>query len=213
VSLLVGVGLDGLGKARIAQAFRMPSESMQPALLVGDYFFVDKRPAATHTPKRGDIVIYGSPADASAQFAKRVIGRPGETIEIRDQQVLIDGRALAEPYAVHLAPVEAADVSPRDNMARSEEHTSELQSLTPLPRHPPSPTRRPSDLTRGDIVIYGSPADASAQFAKRVIGRPGETIEIRDQQVLIDGRALAEPYAVHLAPVEAADVSPRDNMA
>jgi signal peptidase I len=117
VSMLVGAVGDGLGKARIVQAFRMPSESMAPALLVGDYFFVDKRPAATRTPKRGDIVVYGSTGDPSVQFAKRVIGLPGETIEIRDQQVLIDGRALVEPYAVHLAhTLEAAELSPRDNL-------------------------------------------------------------------------------------------------
>jgi len=98
----------------IAQATIVPTESMQPTILPGDHFFMDKVgfPAnypglvQEHLPARtihrGDIVAFWSPENPKMRLVKRVIGLPGETIEERDRVIYINGRKLDEPYAVHI---------------------------------------------------------------------------------------------------------------
>src|ERR1700722_15997649 len=78
----------------IVQAFQIPSGSMENTLLVGDFLLVDKlhfagKPAAWHllpygTIKRGDIVVFYFPVDASQFLVKRVIGMPGDHVRLRD---------------------------------------------------------------------------------------------------------------------------------
>src|SRR5262245_16102736 len=93
----------------IAQATVVPTESMTPTILVGDHFILDKVAFAANYPdaierllparhiKRGQIIAFWSPKDSTQRLVKRVIGLPGETIEIRDKQVYIDGTKLDEP--------------------------------------------------------------------------------------------------------------------
>jgi signal peptidase I len=97
----------------VAQATVVPSESMSPTILVGDHFFLDKvgfpanypetlqRYLPTRTIQRGEIVALWSPENPKLRLVKRVIGLPGETLEVRHRRVYINGRALEEPYAVH----------------------------------------------------------------------------------------------------------------
>jgi signal peptidase I len=97
----------------VAQATVVPSGSMVPTILVGDHFFLDKLafPAnypsmlqqylPTRTIERGEIVAFWSPEDSHMRLVKRVIGLPGETLEIRNRDVYINGRKLTEPYVVH----------------------------------------------------------------------------------------------------------------
>jgi signal peptidase I len=94
------------------QAFAVPSRSMEKNVLTGDRLLVNKfvfaplgTPLAKLLPgrpvRRGDIVIFRFPPDPSRDFIKRVVGLPGETVEIRDRTVYVDGRALLEPYVFH----------------------------------------------------------------------------------------------------------------
>ena len=97
----------------VAQATVVPSESMTPTILVGDHFFLDKVAFPANYPRimqgylpartinRGDIIAFWSPENPEMRLVKRVIGLPGETIEIRNRDVYINGRKLEEPYAVH----------------------------------------------------------------------------------------------------------------
>ena len=93
-----------------AQPFRIPSASMEPTLLVGDFLLVNKEistgrfPALTpaNLVRRGDIIVFHYPVDPALHLVKRVIGLPGDRVRLRDGRVLIDGRALSEPYAVYL---------------------------------------------------------------------------------------------------------------
>jgi signal peptidase I len=107
-----------------AQPFRIPSESMEPTLLVGDFLLVDKdigletKPrimAPASTIHRGDLVVFHFPVDSSLHLVKRVIGLPGEHLHLRDGHVYIDGHALQEPYAVYRpsAPDSYRDDFPR----------------------------------------------------------------------------------------------------
>jgi signal peptidase I len=109
-------------KALLAQAFFIPSASMEPQLRARDRVIVSRTSYRLHEPRRGDIIVFPSPAvpaereslvtglvhdvlesvalrdPGDRELIKRVIGLPGETIEGRDGHVLIDGRALVEPY-------------------------------------------------------------------------------------------------------------------
>jgi signal peptidase I len=116
-SLLIWGVVKGVLKSTVVHAFRMPSESMAPTLEVGDYFFADMGAYRHKPPQRGDIAIYLYPADPRQIFAKRVVGLPNETIELRDREVWLDGELLREPHVRHTdAAIEPAEESPRDNM-------------------------------------------------------------------------------------------------
>lgn len=90
------------------QPFRIPSSSMVPTLLVGDFLLVDKQ-TAEHDPlplapgkvRRGDIIVFRFPPNPSVHLVKRVIGLPGERLRMHDDQVFINGKALTEPYAIY----------------------------------------------------------------------------------------------------------------
>lgn len=106
-------------RVTVVEPFKIPSGSMIPTLQVGDFILVLKfwyglrLPFVTDTavewnsPKRGDVVVFTRPDDpntpgeddSSIHIIKRVIGLPGETLEVRQAQVLINGRPLSEPYA------------------------------------------------------------------------------------------------------------------
>ncbi len=108
----------------IAQATQVPTESMKPTILVGDHFFLDKfafpanypdfmmRVLPTRDIIRGDIVAFKSPENPKVPFIKRVVGLPGETLEIRDKTVYINGKELQEPYKYF---IDVRDYVIRDN--------------------------------------------------------------------------------------------------
>ena len=94
----------------IVQAFTIPSGSMMDTMLVGDYILVNKflygpelpltdyrLPALRH-PERGDIIVFKYPQDEKRDFIKRIVGLPGEQVQIRGAQVVINGKPLAETY-------------------------------------------------------------------------------------------------------------------
>ena len=91
-------------KAESAQAFRMPTGSMQPALLVGDYFVTDKTAYRSRLPERGEIVLFVYPPDERQQVVKRVVALPGETVQVRGGRVIVNDQPLPEPYASATAP-------------------------------------------------------------------------------------------------------------
>jgi signal peptidase I len=91
------------------QPFRIPSASMEPTLLVGDFLLVDKQVGAEKSPRifppaeaihRGDVIVFHYPVDSSLHLVKRVIGLPGDHLRLRDGHVYINGTAITEPYAV-----------------------------------------------------------------------------------------------------------------
>ena len=100
-------------KAGVVQASWVPSGSMEPALLVGDHMlvnklcydlkvpFTDQVIVRIGSPQRGDVVVFRNPTGSGPDYVKRIIALPGETVEIRRRQVLINGRALSDPWARH----------------------------------------------------------------------------------------------------------------
>ncbi len=115
-------------RAFVIQAFRIPSESMKDTLLIGDFLFVNKfeygpkipftriRLPGLREPRRGDVIVFQYPQDPSKDFIKRCVATGGETIEIVNKQVSVNGVPLKEPYAIHLDPsVKPAGYDYRDN--------------------------------------------------------------------------------------------------
>jgi len=86
----------------IVQAFFIPSGSMEPTLHVGDRILVGKFAYRIWEMKRGDIVVFHYPLNPNKDFVKRVVGLPGERMEIKDGLVLINGRPLGEAYPTRL---------------------------------------------------------------------------------------------------------------
>jgi signal peptidase I len=96
IPALVGVlwyGSRAVGYVAFHRAYMVPAASMAPAVLPGDRIIVDTQP---RTPTRGEIWAISGPNNMT--IIKRVIGLPGETIELAGGRVLIDGKPLAEPY-------------------------------------------------------------------------------------------------------------------
>src|SRR6188474_693146 len=101
----------------VVQAFKIPTGSMENNLLIGDHLLVNKfvfgpEPTGferTIMPvrdiRRGDIVVFKYPDEPERDFIKRVIGLPGETLELRAKKVYINDRPLDEPYVHFLEPV------------------------------------------------------------------------------------------------------------
>jgi len=115
-SICVAVILAFFVRTFVVQAFKIPTGSMENNLLIGDHLLVNKfvfAPTLTSIEKallpidpirRGDILVFKFPEDPTRDFIKRVIGLPGETIEMRNKKVYIDGKPLDEPYVHFLDP-------------------------------------------------------------------------------------------------------------
>ena len=103
-TLIIAVLLALTIRTFVVQAFVIPSGSMLPTLRIGDYLLVNKFVYLFRPIRRGDIIVFKFPHDEARDFIKRVVGLPGETLEIRDRQVFIDGKPLHEPYAVYSEP-------------------------------------------------------------------------------------------------------------
>jgi signal peptidase I len=87
-----------LGVRVLIQNYKVEGYSMEPTLDDGQYLLINKIGMHFHQPERGDIIVFQYPLDPSKSFVKRVIALPGDTVEIRDQQTIVDGKVVREPY-------------------------------------------------------------------------------------------------------------------
>jgi signal peptidase I len=112
----------------VVQAFRIPSESMLPTLLVGDFLFVNKfeygpKIPFTHIrlpgitkPKPGDVIVFQFPQEPSRDYIKRCVATGGQTVEVRDKALFVEGHRRDEPFVQHSdAMVQPPGYGPRDN--------------------------------------------------------------------------------------------------
>jgi signal peptidase I len=115
-SIVIAVILALFIRTFVVQAFKIPTGSMEENLLIGDHLLVNKfvfGPTATRleravlpigTLERGDVVVFKYPVEPERDFIKRVVGLPGETIEVREKKVYINGKPFEERYVHFLAP-------------------------------------------------------------------------------------------------------------
>ncbi len=113
-ALLIAVIFVNFARIFAFQAFKIPTGSMEDNLKVGDHIIVNKfiyGPGTSLGPllplrdiQRGDIIVFRYPLQPDTDFVKRVIGLPGDTVEVRDKIVSINGRAMPEQYVIHVDP-------------------------------------------------------------------------------------------------------------
>lgn len=87
-----------LARIFILQPYIIPSPSMEPTLVPGDRILVNRLAYRFWAPNRGDIVVFSYPLDPKRTFVKRIIALEGETVELRDNQVFINGQNFKESY-------------------------------------------------------------------------------------------------------------------
>jgi signal peptidase I len=129
-SILVAVVLALFVRTFVFQAFKIPTGSMKPNLLVGDHLLVNKfafAPVAfdgeravlpMRAVRRGDVLVFKFPEEPERDFIKRVVGLPGDTVELRNQTVSVNGTALVEPYAHYLFPPASEDSADGQDLRR-----------------------------------------------------------------------------------------------
>ncbi len=83
---------------QVVQNYRIESHSMEPNFYEGQFILVNKLAYKLGAPQRGDIIVFHNPNNPDEDYIKRVIGLPGDTLEIFNQSVLINGEPLDEPY-------------------------------------------------------------------------------------------------------------------
>jgi signal peptidase I len=136
-AIVIALALALLIRTFIVQAFKIPSGSMEKTLLIGDHILVSKFSYGIHlpnevpftaiklfpdfrlfakTPERGDIIVFKYPRDEERDFIKRVVGLPGEKLEIRRQRVYINDQLLPDqPFVNHQEPPADDYYPPRDD--------------------------------------------------------------------------------------------------
>jgi len=127
-AIVVAVLLALFVRSFVVQAFKIPSGSMLPTLQIGDHLLVSKfsygvklpvtgtRLISRQGPGHGDVVVFRFPLDRSLDYIKRVVAIAGDTIEVREKQVFLNGERVADPHA-HFTSRDsmAAAAGPRDN--------------------------------------------------------------------------------------------------
>lgn len=127
-AILIAVALALFIRTFVVQAFKIPSGSMQPTLLIGDHIlvnkfiygvgipFTDSKLFDIRHPQRGDVIVFIYPEDESKDYIKRVIGLPGDTIRIVNKQLFLNGEPYRDGFGVYDDPaVFKRGYSTRDN--------------------------------------------------------------------------------------------------
>ena len=130
----------------VAQAFRVQGTSMEPLLEDGERIVVNKFVYRFRPIERGDVVVFWYPRDPSVSFIKRVVGLPGDTVEIRSGRLYVNGVAVSERY-----------LPPSFRDSDSLPPTRGPPGLLLRPRRPPSQQQRQPELGRGARALHLRP--------------------------------------------------------
>jgi signal peptidase I len=125
-SIIIAILIALFIRAFIVQAFKIPSGSMEPTLLIGDHLlvnkfiygiklpFIDQKVLVYKEPQREDVIVFIFPQDKTKDFIKRVVGVPGDTVEIRKKKIYINGKLWQDTHGVY-RDSEVTSLVPRDN--------------------------------------------------------------------------------------------------
>src|SRR5687768_8450308 len=154
-SVVIALALFFVVRSFFIEAFKIPTGSMEGTLMVGDFLLVNKlvygaelpftkvKLPAIRRPQRGDVIVFEWPRDRTKNFVKRIVGMPGDTLEMRDGKLLRNGSRQKEPYAVHTAPgSDVADEEVKWQLAFL------LSANEPVRQPPRSPLSLPSQEAR-----------------------------------------------------------------
>jgi len=96
-SLIWAIALALLIRTFVIAPFKIPSGSMRPTLIEGDRILVSKFLYRFREPRRGEIIVFRYPDDTKRPFIKRLVAVGGDTVEIRDAKVLVNGQVMTDP--------------------------------------------------------------------------------------------------------------------
>ena len=114
-AILVAVLLALLIRTFVVQAFKIPSGSMIPTLLVGDHILVNKFIYRFADPARGDVIVFKYPVDESRDFIKRIIAVGGEDLHIADQKIYVNCQPAGADLPADRRPVGQVGGALRDS--------------------------------------------------------------------------------------------------
>lgn len=127
-SIIIAVILALVIRTFVVQAFKIPSGSMEDTLAIGDHILVSKfiygtkipfttsRLLKIRDPRRGDVIVFEYPEDPSKDFIKRLIGTPGDTVQVINKKVYVNGKLYENPHEVHKEnDIIPKEQNPRDN--------------------------------------------------------------------------------------------------
>jgi len=176
------------------QAFNIPSGSMKPTLLVGDFILVNKLVYRFTEPRRGDIVVFKWPLNPKIDFIKRIIGMPGDTIEIRGHRVFINGKELPLKLVGKDKDGEYERLIYEETLPNGVKHLIALYKNPPVPRVNLPPTKIPENA----YFVMGDNRDNSED--SRYWG-----FLYRDNIV---GKAFVIYFSGKVPPIRTTDVTP-----
>ncbi len=113
-SILIAFVLFLVVRSVGVEAFKIPTSSMESTLQVGDFLIVNKAAygaripgtdlhlPAFREPRRSDVVVFHPPHEPDRNYVKRVVGIPGDTLQMRDKQLIVNGTEVDEPWAIHI---------------------------------------------------------------------------------------------------------------
>jgi signal peptidase I len=113
-SVLLALVLFLVLRTFLIEAFKIPTSSMEETLLVGDFLLVNKAVFGAEIPgtgihlpsldepERGEVIVFNPPHEPGKNYVKRVVGVPGDTLEMVDKTLYVNGRPVQEPYARHI---------------------------------------------------------------------------------------------------------------
>ncbi len=127
-SFIIALVIAFFVRSFFIQAFKIPSSSMEPTLLIGDHLLVNRMSYVVKVPftdivllnlgkaKRGDIIVFRYPQDRAKDFIKRVIATEGETVEIKDKAIYVNGQRIIDPWGRFAdREIIPGELSPKDN--------------------------------------------------------------------------------------------------
>jgi signal peptidase I len=158
--LLVLSPLTAFTKDHLIEAFKVPSASMVPAILPGDRFFADKRVGHRGGPPvhRGDVAVFVYPNDRTTMYVKRVVGLPGDRIQIDGMQVLVNGQTIVSDEVHDLGSAEL-NRTLADHRAFRE--TVDGRSYTVLWRKDGAHDAVTTIVPNGQVFVLGDNRDSS----------------------------------------------------
>jgi signal peptidase I len=171
-AILVAVVIALFLRAFVIEAFKIPTSSMVPTLKIGDHIFVNKfiyglRIPFTkihffqfRTPKRGEVVVFNFPIDESKDYIKRVIGIPGDTIEIKQGILYINGEAAEK--VIETDRTILADVEEADQFELYKEKTGEIRHFTQYERNQGFDDYGPTIIPPNKFFVMGDNRNRSS---------------------------------------------------
>jgi signal peptidase I len=166
---LVAVALFLVIRTFLVEAFKIPSGSMENTLQVGDFLlvnklvygaevpFMHKRLPRIREPRRGDVIVFEYPEDPTKNFVKRLVGEPGDTVEMREGTLIRNSRVVQEGYAEHTDP----DMDPAPEDFRWQKDFVVRAGANATGYHPSRNNWGPIVVPKGNYFVLGDNRDNS----------------------------------------------------